>query len=52
MLDYGCCAHMRARLFFLLAYLSWLLISLAIHVGKVVVRVDVARGTRGIVVMG
>jgi hypothetical protein len=46
MVDYGCCAHMRARL--------CSLISLVICVGElpVVVRVDVARGTRGIVVMG
>jgi hypothetical protein len=44
MVDYGCCAHMRARL--------CSLISLVICVGElpVVVRVDVARGTRGIVV--
>jgi hypothetical protein len=53
----GCWIMVVARIcaracFFLFAYLSWLLISLAIHVGKVVVRVDVARGTRGIVVMG
>jgi hypothetical protein len=46
MVDYGCCADMRARLSL------WSLISLAICVGElpVVVRVDVARGMRGIVV--
>jgi hypothetical protein len=64
MVDYGCCAHMRARLFLWFAYLFgsitslvlllslWFdyLFGLALVVLPVVVRFDVARGTRGIVV--
>jgi hypothetical protein len=58
MVDYGCCARMRARLSLWFAYLFGSIIIplvrlsrwLALVVLPVVVRLDVARGTRGIVV--
>jgi hypothetical protein len=53
MVDYGCCAHMRARLCSLIslaAYLFGYLRGLAVAVLPAVVRVDVVRGTHGIVV--
>jgi hypothetical protein len=55
MVDYGCCAHMRAlislvRLSLWFAYLFGYLRGLVASMLPVVVRFDVARGTRGIVV--